>query len=334
MIRAHLIVSEAGHTSLASAGISTGWLSAWIKSAGAEHVELHALNDTDWDEMTGWIIVIADDVDLMRVALAHGKRISADSSGKRTILGSDTFSLTNPERVAWLYKHENSRVLLLPTGDVAYQRFAWLERFNHEQALLPLIVSTDEKVGDILEPGLFGMIVATNVRQHTYTILNDCGYLPEEQLSLLLRKYRMKLRCAESCTSGGVAARISRLPGVSDVLDRGWITYSNESKQDELGVSSKLIEKHGAVSRQVVEAMVKGCVKRGCKDSVAIAVSGIAGPDGGTEAKPVGTVWIAVKLPGEKPLSTCFHFSGSRTDIQSSSTSNGIAMLIQEIDKG
>lgn len=351
MIKAHLIISESGRTSLASAGISTGWLCMWIKSAGAEHVEVHALNDTDWEEAKGWIVVIADDVDLMRVALAHGKRISAGSDGKRTILGSDTFSLVNPERMAWFYRHEKSRVILLPAGDVAYQRFAWLEKFNHEQPLLPLLVSTDENVGDALEPGLFGMIATTNIKQHTDGILNDCGYLPEEQLSLLLRKYRMKLCCAESCTSGGVAARISRLPGVSDVLDRGWVTYSNESKQDELGVSPTLLEKHGAVSRQVVEAMAIGCVKNSCtkkggtkksstkkrssaNNTAAIAISGIAGPDGSTETKTVGTVWIAVRLPGEKPLSKCFHFSGSRTDIQSAATSNSIAMLIEELDKG
>ena len=209
------------------------------------------------------------------------------------------------------------------------------------KALLPLLISTDKNVGDALEPGLFGMIVTTNIKQHTDGILNDCGYLPEEQLVLLLRKYRMKLSCAESCTAGGVTARISRLPGASDVLDRGWVTYSNESKQDEVNVSLKLIEKHGAVSRQVVEAMAAGCVRSSCtkkgrskKDVAGIAISGIAGPDGGTDTKPVGTVWIAVRLPGEKTLSKSFHFSGSRTDIQSSATSNAIAMLIEALDKG
>lgn len=335
LIKAHLILSEAGRTSLASAGITTGWLSMWIRSAGAEHVEVHALNDADWDDVNGWIIVIADDVDLMRVALAHGKRISAGSDGKRTILGSDSFSLVNPKRMAWFYRYEKSRVVLLPTGDVAYQRFAWLEKFNDEQPLLPLLVSTDENVGDALEPGLFGMIVSSNIKQHTDGILNDSGYLPEEQLTLLLRKYRMKLCCAESCTSGGVAARISRLPGVSDVLDRGWVTYSNESKQEELGVSTAVLERHGAVSRQVVEAMAVACTKRSkSKDSAVIVISGIAGPDGGTDEKPVGTVWIAIKLPGEKPLSKCFYFSGSRTDIQSAATSNSMATLINELDKG
>ncbi len=336
MIRAYLVLSEAGRASLACAGISTVWLSLWIRSAGAEYVEVRGLNDVVWSEMEGWIIVIADDIDLMRVALAHGRRISAGGDGKRTILGSDTFSLINPERLAWFYRYEKSRVLLLPTGDVAYQRFAWLGKFNDEQPLLPLLVSTDEHIGDELEPGLFGMIAASNFKQQTVGILNDCGYLPEEQLVLLLRKYRIMLHCAESCTAGGVAARISRLPGASDVLNRGWITYSNASKQEELGVSSTLIEKHGAVSRQVVEAMATGCAKKegAAKETAAIAISGIAGPDGGSDAKPVGTVWIAVRLPGERPVAECFHFSGSRTDIQSAAASRAMAMLIEELNQG
>jgi len=336
LVRAHLVISESGRASLAAAGISAQWLGMWIRSAGAGHVQVHAFDDLDWTTIEGWIVVIADDVDLMRVALAHGRRISAANDGRRTILGSDAFSLINPERMAWFYRHDQSRVLLLPAGDVAYQRFTWLARLNDEQPLLPLLVSTEAQVGDPLEPGLYGMVVSDNLKQHTAGILNDCGWLPEEQLTMLLRKYRMKLRCAESCTAGGVAARIGRLPGVSDILERSWVSYSNEAKQEELGVSATLIEKHGAVSRQVVEAMAKGCGKRGssAKDSAAIAISGIAGPDGGSEAKPVGTVWIAVRVPGEPPVSCCFTFAGSRSDIQSAAVNHALAMLIAEVDRG
>jgi len=328
MIRAHLVISESGRASLAAAGIATGWLSLWIRSSGAEHVEVHSLNDVDWEIVKGWIVVIADDVDLMRVALAHGRRISADRDGKRTILGSETFSLINPERTCWFYKHDGSRVLLMPTGDVAYQRFSWLETLNEGQPLQPALISSNDHVGDLLEPALYGMVVTSNLKHHTDSILNDSGYLPEEQLVMLLRKYRMKLRCAESCTAGGVAARISRLPGASDVLEQGWVTYSNLSKQSALKVSAALIKKHGAVSKEVVEAMAEGCGK----DAAAIAISGIAGPDGGSDEKPVGTVWIAVCLPGEKPHAQCFHFTGSRTDIQSAATVSSMAMLIELID--
>ncbi len=336
MIRAHLVLSESARASLANAGISTSWLSLWIKSSGAEHVTVHALNDVDWSDETeshqkpvkGWVVVIADDVDLMRVALAHGKRISAGNDGKRTILGSDVFSLINPERSCWFYKHDGSRVLLMPTGDAAYQRFAWLGKLNGDEPLLPALVSTNDHVGDLLEPALYGMVVTSNLKKHTDSILNDSGYLPEEQLVMLLRKYRMKLRCAESCTAGGVTARIGRLPGASDVLEQGWVTYSNASKKKALKVSARVLTKHGAVSQEVVEAMAKGCGD----DVAAIAISGIAGPDGGTDEKPVGTVWIAVALPGEKPQSHCFHFNGSRTDIQSAAAVSAISMLIEAID--
>lgn len=332
MIRAHLVLSESARSSLANAGISTGWLSLWIKSSGAEHVAVHALNDVDWETMVGanrgWIVVIADDVDLMRVALAHGRRISAGNDGRRTILGSEVFSLINPERTCWFYKHDGSRVLLMPTGDVAYQRFAWLGMLNNDEPLLPALISTNDHVGEQLESALYGMVVTSNLKKHTDSILNDSGYLPEEQLVMLLRKYRMTLRCAESCTAGGVTARIGRLPGASDVLEQGWITYSNASKKKALKVSVKLIEKHGAVSQEVVEAMAKGCGD----DAAAIAISGIAGPDGGTDEKPVGTVWIAVALPGELPLSRCFLFSGSRTDIQSAAAVSAISMLIEMVD--
>jgi len=336
VIRAHLVLSESARASLASAGISTAWLSLWIKSAGAEHVAVHALNDIDWgDELEahqktvkGWIVVVADDVDLMRVALAHGKRISADKDGQRTILGSDSFSLINPERSCWFYKHDGSRVLLMSPGDVAYQRFAWLGRLNGNEPLLPALVSTNDHAGDLLEPALYGMVVTSNLKQHTDSILNDSGYLPEEQLVMLLRKYRMSLRCAESCTAGGVTARISRLPGASDVLEQGWVTYSNASKQKALKVPAKVLKNYGAVSQEVVEAMAKGCGD----DAAAIAISGIAGPDGGTDEKPVGTVWIAVALPGKSSQSHCFHFTGSRTDIQSAAVVSAISMLIEAID--
>lgn len=336
MIRAHLVLSEAGRSSLAQAGVTTAWLSAWIRSAGAGHVDIHAFNDVDWTGLEGWIVVIADEVDLMRAALAHGKRIGAGTDGSRTLVGCERLSLINPDRTGWYYQHNASRVLLIPCGDVAYQRFIWLARLNDEGALLPLLVSTDANVGERLEPSLFAMVANNNLKRHTQGILNDCGWLPEEQLVMLLTKYRMRFCCAESCTAGGLAARIARLPGASEVLERGWITYSNAAKQEGLGVPEKLIEKHGAVSRQVVEAMAKQAIKRSSapKESAAIAISGIAGPDGGSENKPVGTVWIAVQLPGEKTDANCFQFDGSRTDIQAASVATAMAMMIAGLDRG
>tara|TARA_R110002096_G_scaffold27577_14_gene84217 strand:+ start:3882 stop:5126 length:1245 start_codon:yes stop_codon:yes gene_type:complete len=98
---------------------------------------------------------------------------------------------------------------------------------------------------------------------------------------------------AESCTGGQIASTITNVPGSSRIIERGYITYANEAKTDVLGVDSELIREHGAVSAAVVKAMAEGCLKVSGADH-AIAVSGIAGPDGGTDEKPVGTVYLAI----------------------------------------
>ena len=103
---------------------------------------------------------------------------------------------------------------------------------------------------------------------------------------------------AESCTGGLVAGALTEIAGSSAVLDRGFVTYSNEAKMESLGVPSEIIESFGAVSIACVWAMAKGALDRSNAD-VAVAISGIAGPDGGTELKPVGTVVFAKVLRGE-----------------------------------
>ena len=122
--------------------------------------------------------------------------------------------------------------------------------------------------------------------------------LPAEIVELARRVVEQNARLgrrvalAESCTGGLVAAALTEVPGSSAVLDRGFVTYSNESKQDELGVSNDIIETFGAVSIACVWAMAQGALNRSGAD-VAVAVSGVAGPDGGTPTKPVGTVVFA-----------------------------------------
>ena len=107
-----------------------------------------------------------------------------------------------------------------------------------------------------------------------------------------------KLALAESCTGGLVAAALTDVPGSSAVLDRGFVTYSNEAKNELLGVSRDLIETFGAVSIACAWAMAQGALKRSGAD-VAVAISGIAGPDGGSEQKPVGTVVFARAIRGQ-----------------------------------
>jgi nicotinamide-nucleotide amidase len=106
---------------------------------------------------------------------------------------------------------------------------------------------------------------------------------------------------AESCTGGLVCAALTEIPGSSAVLDRGFVTYSNESKQELLGVQDELLETFGAVSPATAWAMAQGAIRESRAD-IAVAISGIAGPDGGTEMKPVGTVVFACAIRGEEDV--------------------------------
>ncbi|KQZ21833.1 damage-inducible protein CinA [Mesorhizobium sp. Root552] len=105
---------------------------------------------------------------------------------------------------------------------------------------------------------------------------------------------------AESCTGGLVIAAMTDIPGSSSMVDRGFVTYSNEAKMDMLGVSKATLEAHGAVSSEAAREMAKGALERS-KAGIALAVTGIAGPDGGSAEKPVGLVWFGLALTG-KPV--------------------------------
>lgn len=115
---------------------------------------------------------------------------------------------------------------------------------------------------------------------------------PAVKLISLLTERRQQLCLAESCTGGLIASQLTRVPGSSQAFEAGWVTYSNTMKTQLLGVDPALLSAHGAVSEPVVRAMAQGALERSHADYV-ISVSGIAGPDGGTDEKPVGTVWIA-----------------------------------------
>lgn len=151
------------------------------------------------------------------------------------------------------------------------------------------------------------------------------------QANALLNNYKnkgLKLTTAESCTGGMIAALLTEIAGASDVFECGFVTYSNQSKINLLGVDAALIEEYGAVSEEVAKAMAQGAIKKTGAD-IAVAVTGIAGPGGGTVQKPVGLVYIAVAT---KSKTTCEEniFTGDRHNIRLSSVTYALKML-QEI---
>lgn len=145
-------------------------------------------------------------------------------------------------------------------------------------------------------------------------------------LGQLLTERELTVSSAESCTGGNIAHRIVQVPGSSNYFLGSIVSYSNDVKADVLGVKRSDIDRHGAVSKQVVEAMAQGASKLMHSDC-AIATSGIAGPEGGTLLKPVGTVWIAVKCL-DKIVSECIRFNGSRDQVMESATNHAMVMLI------
>ena len=134
------------------------------------------------------------------------------------------------------------------------------------------------------------------------------------ELGRRLQLLNAHVTTAESCTGGGIAEAITRIPGSSAWFEAGFVTYSNRQKTQQLNVPSELFETVGAVSREVVEAMARGAQHKSLA-RFAVAVSGIAGPDGGSPNKPVGTVWLAWGV-GEKVVSEQQFFAGNRDEVR------------------
>lgn len=151
------------------------------------------------------------------------------------------------------------------------------------------------------------------------------------QLGALLADKNKKIVTAESCTGGWVAQAITQVPGSSLWFDRSFVTYSNDAKRQMLGVKLRTLNRSGAVSREVVEEMTIGALKKSAAD-FSVAISGIAGPDGGTEEKPVGTVWFAWNIAGEVDSSMAL-LPGSRRDVRAAAVTLALQGLLVRIRK-
>ena len=145
-------------------------------------------------------------------------------------------------------------------------------------------------------------------------IAQDITTLSAEVIDLCRTK-GIRITTAESCTGGMIIAALTDIPGSSDVIDRGYITYSNEAKCEMLGVRVEVLSMHGAVSSPVASAMAEGAMKNS-DAQLTVSVTGIAGPGGGTSEKPVGTVYIATAYENDRTLYQKHFFDGDRASIR------------------
>ena len=143
-----------------------------------------------------------------------------------------------------------------------------------------------------------------------------------------LRARSWKIVTAESCTGGLIAAACTAVAGSSDWFERGFVTYSNEAKAVSLGVPMALIQAHGAVSEQVARAMAEGAIAHSRAD-LAVAVTGIAGPGGGSRSKPVGTVWLALAVRRGDVRAELLILDGDRTAVREQTVQRALKRLLE-----
>ncbi len=147
-----------------------------------------------------------------------------------------------------------------------------------------------------------------------------------ERVLTSCRTHRLKVVTAESCTGGLVAAALTAIAGSSDVVDRGFVTYSNEAKHEMLGVALDTIEKHGAVSEATARAMARGALTHSLSD-ISVSVTGVAGPGGGSAEKPVGLVHFAAARSGFDLVAEHHVFLGDRDGIRRLATLTALSLL-------
>ncbi len=162
--------------------------------------------------------------------------------------------------------------------------------------------------------------------RHADTLFSEDGGSVDEQVAALLREKGWTIATAESCTGGLLAARLTELAGASDYVRGGVVVYADEAKIAQVGVPAELIERHGAVSVEVARALAAGARER-LRADVGVGVTGVAGPGGGTESKPVGLVCLSVVGPGEAALTRSVNLPGGRVDVRDRSTTVALHMV-------
>jgi len=228
-----------------------------------------------------------------------------------------------------IYRQETIRMFGLPESGLA-------ETLREAETSVPgfdsLEITTCLRRGEIemvtrYEPdagAVYAQLTQLLREKHGEQVYSEDGSQVDDQVARLLTGRR--IATAESCTAGLLAARLTDRPGSSDYVMGGVVSYSNEAKQQLLGVDAALIEANGAVSEPVAEAMAAGALQRFGADT-AVAITGIAGPGGGTAEKPVGTVCFTVKLADGPTITRTMRLPGNRSDVRERSTTVAMHLL-------
>lgn len=236
---------------------------------------------------------------------------------------------------ATVYRQHTLRLFGIPESEIA-ETLRIAEREG--VALARLEVTTCLKRGEVeivtrYEPDAqdaYDAFAAVVAARHSDTLFSRDGSTVDEQVAALLRgdgtHPRRTIATAESCTGGLLAARLTELPGASDYFNGAVVAYSNDVKVAEAGVPRELIERHGAVSQEVAQALADGARTRLGAD-VGVGITGVAGPGGGTDEKPVGLVWLSVTLDGAEPLTRSVNLPGGRADIRDRATTVALHLV-------
>lgn len=160
---------------------------------------------------------------------------------------------------------------------------------------------------------------------------NDALTQKANRILAACKQHGKKLATVESCTGGLLSAVLTELPGSSAMFTHGFVTYSNEAKHELVGVELKTLGQHGAVSEPVAREMAEGALRRARVD-IAVSITGIAGPDGGTEKKPVGTVHFACASLGKPTIHVHKVFAGDRSTIRAHAVDQALEMILAELN--